>query len=383
MRGHIRQRSKGSWNVVLYLGKDAKGKPIQKWHTVHGTKRDAERRQAELVHEVNSGAYVAPSHLTLGQYLERWLTHSATQVRPKTHERYAEIANVHLVPALGHVSLDKLKPMQIQSYYDEALSTGRRRDGKGLSPQTVLHHHRVLKGALRQAVLWQLLSRNPADAVVPPRPEVAKVRVLTEEETATLLASIRTSVLYPPTALALATGMRRGEVLGLRWAEVDFDEGKLRVVATLGQTKAGVSFGEPKTAKSRRVVALPRSVVETLRAHKAKQAKARLLLGSAYMDHGLVFPLPDGRPWEPDRFTESFLSFADKHGFEGLRFHDLRHTHATQLLRGGLHPKVVSERLGHSNIGITLNTYSHVLPDMQQEAAIAIDKVLRVALAEG
>jgi integrase len=365
---------------VLYLGRDSNGKPRQKWVTVRGTKRDAERRLAELQHELNTGSYVEPSNLSLGQFLERWLDHAQTKVSAKTHERYGEIVRKHLAPALGHIPLEKLRPLHIQSYYDEALKSGRKNGSGGLSAQTVLHHHRVLHGALRQALRWQMLARNPAEAVQPPRPERAAIRVLSEDETTTLLGVAKPTRLYGPVLLAVATGMRRGEILALRWEDVDLAAAKLVVTRTLEQTRAGLSFKQPETAKSRRVVALGPLVVEALRSHRAAQAQERLRLGAAFIDSGLVFPHADGRPWEPDGFTETFLAFARKHGFAGLRFHDLRHTHATQLLRHGMHPKIVSERLGHSTIGITLDTYSHVLPDMQEEAARAADKVLSAAL---
>ena len=173
MRGHITRRGK-AWSIVLYLGRDASGKPKQRWVTVHGTKRDAERRLAELQHEINSGTYVEPSRLTVGQYLEKWIGHAESKVSRKTHERYSEIVSSHLRPALGHIALERLRPLHIQSYYDEALRTGRK-DGKGgLSAQTVLHHHRVLHGALRQALRWQMIARNPAEAVEPPRPSASR-----------------------------------------------------------------------------------------------------------------------------------------------------------------------------------------------------------------
>lgn len=250
----------------------------------------------------------------------------------------------------------------------------------GLSAQTVLHYHRVLNGALRQALRWQMIARNPADAVQAPRPERKPIRVLSEIETRQLLDATRGTRLYAPVLIAVATGMRRGEVLALRWEDADFEGAKLIVNRTLEQTRSGLSFKQPKTAKSRRAVAVGPLVVDALRSHRAAQAQERLQLGASYSDGGLIFPTPDGRPWEPDGFTDAFLAFAGKHGFGGLRLHDLRHTHATQLLRAGTHPKIVSERLGHSNIGITLDTYSHVMPDMQEDAARAADKVLGAAL---
>jgi len=383
MKGHIRQRSKGSWSVVLYLGRDARGKPVQRWHTVHGTKQDAEREQARLVHELDTGSYVEPSRVTVAEHLERWLEDSARlRVQPKTYERYSEIVRQHLIPALGHHRLDKLRPMHIASYYSDALASGRK-DGKGgLSARTVLHHHRVLHTALRQAVRWQCVARNVADAVEPPRPARSQPRVLDEAGTAQLVQAASGTPYAMPVMLALATGLRRGELLALRWENVDFEAGTLRVVETLEQTKQGVRPKEPKTGKSRRTVAIGPTVIEELRRHRAEQIAARLRLGPAFNDHALAFPKEDGNFWPPDSFTIAFRAFARSVGFERLSFHSLRHTHATHLLRHNTHPKIVSERLGHSTIGITLDTYSHVVPGMQDEAARKADETLRAALGD-
>jgi integrase len=205
--------------------------------------------------------------------------------------------------------------------------------------------------------------------------------VLTENETARLLATAKETRLHAPILLAVATGMRRGEILALRWEDADLAAAKLVVNRTLQQTRGGLSFKQPKTAKSRRVVKLGPLVTDALRSHRAALAQERLRFGPTYQDEGLIFPGPDGKPWQPDALTDAFLAFARKHGFPGLRFHDLRHTHATQLLRHGMHPKIVSERLGHSTISITLDTDSHVLPDMQEEAARATDTILTAGLA--
>ncbi len=381
MKGHIRNRGKNSWAIVLDLDRSPEGRRRQKWHAVRGTKRDAERELARLLHELNTGAYVEPARMTVGEYLERWLAdYAKNNVAAKTFERYAEIVRIHLKPAFGYLRLPKLQPLHIQGYYSKALSEGRR-DGKGgLSAQTVLHHHRVLHGALRQAVRWQLLPRNPADAVQPPRPVRKEMKALDEAGTVSLLKAAKSSRLHRPIFLAVTTGLRRGEFLALRWDAVDLDRGVLSVREALEQTKEGVRFKQPKTRGSRRTVDLPGLIVEELRRHKVEQAEQKLSLGPAYQDHDLVFPEPDGRPWAPDRFTSAFSALVCRAGMKGLRLHDLRHTHATQLLSQGVHPKIVSERLGHATVAITLDTYSHVLPGMQEEAAQKIDASLRLAI---
>lgn len=379
MRGHLRRRSKDTWAIVIDLGRDANGKRRQKWHTVRGSKKNAQRKMAAILHQRETGSYVEPTKLTLSQYLEQWLEHIQTKVSAKSFERYEEIARQHLMSALGHHRLDGLQPLHVQSYYTEAQRSGRR-DGKGgLSAQTVLHHHRVLHKALRNAVQLLLLARNPSDAVEPPHPPKKQVRTVDEEQAVELLAALRGGRLHAITLLALATGMRRGELLALSWANVDLDGAVVRVCQSLQQTKAGVSLKEPKSGRGRQI-ALPPLAVEELQSHKATQAEERLLLGPSYTNNDLVFPRYDGAFWPPDSFTSSFAATMRKHGIRQLNFHALRHSHATILLKQGVNPKVVSERLGHAKVGTTLDIYSHVLPSMQEEAAQRLDKAFRVAL---
>lgn len=380
-KGHIKRRAEGSWTLWFELGKDENGKRKQKTVTVRGTKRDAQRELNRILHELNTGAFVEPAKMTVAQYLERWLAdYAKTNVSAKTYEGYDEFIRIHLAPALGSYLLSKLTPLHIQNYYSQALQSGRR-DGKGgLSARTVLHHHRVLRAALQQAVKWQLLVRNPADAVDPPRPERKEMQVLTASEMARLLEGVKDSRMYIPILIAVSTGLRRGEVLGLRWQDIDFNAGTLSVRQALQRTKeTGLVFKQPKTQKSRRKVALPPFVVEELLRHRAAQDEQRRLLGSRYQDYNLVAAHPDGTPMNPNGVTIAFRNLIRKSGVTIVRFHDQRHSHATHLLQENVHPKIVSERLGHANIGITLDTYSHVLPGMQEEAALRIDAALRTA----
>ena len=372
------QRSEGSWSLWIELGSDASGKRRQKTVTVRGTKRDAQRELNRILHELDTGSFVDPAKMTVAQYLERWLAdYAKVNVSPKTYEGYEEFIRVHLVPAFGAHPLPKLTPLHIQNYYSRALQTGRR-DGKGgLSARTVLHHHRVLREALQLAVRWQLLVRNPADAVEPPRPEKKEMQVLNADQIGHLLSVASRTRLYVPVLLAVATGMRRGEVLGLRWQDVDLKNGMLSIRQSLQQTKEGTSFKQPKTQKSRRMVALPPSVVEELRRHQAAQTDQRQLMEGGYQNHDLVVAHPDGCPFSPGGLTHAFADLIAGTGLPRVRLHDLRHSHATHLFREGVHPKIVSERLGHATVGITLDVYSHVLPGMQAEAALRIDAALR------
>ncbi len=384
MRGHIRRQGKGTWAIVLDIGYDHRGKRRQKWHTVRGARRDAQRELTRLIRELDTGAYVEPAKLTVGELLEQWLTaHAKQNVSAKSYERYAEITCRHLIPALGAHQLAQLRPLHIQGYYGQALLNGRLRGKGGLAPQTVLHHHRLLKQALKQAVKWQLLARNPADAVDPPRPLHHEMSTLSEPETAALLKAAAGSPIRLPILLAVATGMRRGEILALRWGDVDLEKGYLSVRQSLELTRAGFNFKQPKTAKGRRLIALPALLCEALQEHRRQQAQERLRLGPVYENLDLVCARADGRVWHPQSFSKEFKRVMGSVEIRRVRFHDLRHSHASHLLRQGVHPKVVSERLGHATVAITLDRYSHVLPGLQEDAALKIDRVLRAAIGSG
>src|SRR5262245_2499116 len=313
MKGSVRRQGEESWEVRLYLGRGPNGRKLYKSHTVKGTKRRAQSELNDLLSKLQRGEYVAPTRTTVAEYLERWLAdYASIKVAAKTYERYAEIVRSHLVPALGHHPLARLQPLHIQAYYSEALQQGRRDGRGGLSAQTVVHHHRVLREALQKAVRWQLLARNPADAVEPLRPQRREMEVFERGEVERLLDAARETWLAVLVLLAVTTGLRRGELLGLRWQDVDLEAGKLAVRQSLEQTKAGLSFKPPKTQKGRRVVTLPPLTVEALRRHRADQARERLLLGPAYHDRGRVLARSDGRPLNPAEVTRLFKRLVHK-----------------------------------------------------------------------
>jgi integrase len=380
MKGHIVKRSDTSWSLVFDLGVTPEGKRKQKWVTVKGTRRDAEKELTRLLHELDSGSYVDPSKQTVAQYLQYWLDNYArTNVTGKTFDGYYEIATLHLVPALGRHRLSELKPAHIQAYYTRALTSGRRQKAGGLSARSVLHHHRVLRNALQQAVKWQMLARNPADAVVPPRPERPEMRTLNEDEAVKLLATVEGTHNWIPILLAITTGMRRGEILGLRWQDVDLVAKTLCVRQTLSLTRAGLVFKPPKTKKSQRTITLPEFVVDALRWHHEEQIREREVFGASYEDHDLVVAQATGAPRSPGGFSAAFVRVIARSGVPRVRLHDMRHSHATHLLKLKVHPKVVSERLGHSTVVLTLDTYSHVLPNIQVEVADQVDAAYREA----
>jgi integrase len=399
VKGHIRQRhtrtcpkSKdkaatcnncgGSWEVVIELDRDAEGRRRQKFYTVKGKKGDAQRELRKLLTARDEGSYVEPSKETVGQFLQRWLDGKRQTVSPKTHESYTEIVAKHLTPALGGNLLSKLRPDQIRAYYAEKLASGRRNGRGGLSAKSVTYHHRILRQALQQAVDDDLLARNPADRVKPPKSQERKFKKhLESNEQASLLKAVSDTRLYLPVLLALTTAMRRGEILGLRWEDVDFENSTLSVGRSLEETADGLRLKEPKSDSGRRVISLPALTVEALRQQKRAQAEMKLLLGGGYSDEGLVCCREDGKPWSPDRLTHSFLTASRKAGLK-MRFHDLRHTHASQLIDQGENLKVIQERLGHSTPAFTLAVYGHRMEGRDKEAATRIDAALRFALGQ-
>lgn len=365
------------------VGRDpVTGKRRQQTVTVHGTKRDAERELRVILDRIEGGAYIKPTKMTVGEYLESWLwDYVRTNTAPSTADGYKDIARAHLVPSLGSVPLIGLQPSHIQSYYTQMLESGRL-DGKGgLSAQTVKHHHRVLYEALKHAVKHGTLIRNVAEAVDPPRSEKKEMATLGPDDVYVFLDAARNTPYYTLFYTALYTGLRRSELLALRWRDVDLDLATLSVVQTLHQIpREGYVFREPKTKRSRRLVDLSPSLALLLREHRAKQASTMILLGRHVIPDDLVFCYPDGAPLPPNSVTKAFHNLAKSLGLSSMRLHDLRHTHATLMLRQGIHPKIVSERLGHSSIGITLDTYSHVLPRLQAAAALQFDEGLQGTL---
>jgi integrase len=375
MRGNIRQRAKGTWTIQVYLGEDSvTGKKRYLSRTVKGTKKEAELALAKLVQAAESGLDFDATRLTLEAFADRWLSNVQPRVRAKTHHRYAELFRIHIVPIIGKVRLDKLQPLHLERVYEEAFK-------KGLSAQTVLHVHRLLYTALRQAVAWQLLARNVAEAVTPPRPERKDIEALTKEGVLTLLDTVRGTELEVPAVLALGTGLRMGEVLGLRWKDVDLDERRARVVQTIQESPDGPIIVPPKTHRSRRIVLLPTFVAQSLKKHKASQAERRLACGAAWVDNDLIVERGDGQPMLTRVLSRRFSTAARRAGLE-LTFHGLRHGHASLMLAAGVNLKVVSERLGHSTIGITADLYTHVAEEVHRQAANSLDSWWQAALSQ-
>ncbi len=385
MKGHMRQRSKGTWTLWVDWGRDPEtGKRKQQTVTVRGSKRDAEGELRTLLTRIEGGAYVKPAKMTVGEYLKQWLeSYVATNATPKTRDRYEGIVRAHLIPAFGSLELTALQPQRIQSYYSQALMAGRKDGNGGLSAGTVRYHHMVLYEALRHAVKHGLLIRNVAEAVDPPAPERKGIAIIDSDGVRMLLQAAKETPYHACIFTAVYTGMRRSELLGLRWCDVDLELATLSVVQTLHQLQNGTYVvGKPKTKGSRRMIALSPSLAMLLREHKQKQELDRMLLGKSLSPEDLVFSNPDGSPLRPNTVSRAFEKLARSLGFQGIRFHDLRHAHATLMLRQGIHPKIVSERLGHSSVAITLDIYSHVLPGLQEAAAQRFDEGLQAGSPE-
>jgi integrase len=383
MTGHIRERSPGSCELRYTLGTDAAtGRRRTATATVRGTRKDAEKELRRLLRSVDTGEHVDPTRMTVREWLATWLAAIREEVSPKTHERYSEIVCNYLSPSLGALPIAKLAPVDIQRVYTD-LATGGRRDRKpgGLSPQTRRHLHRILRSALARAVEQQVIARNPADAFRKRMPKVERhgMATLSAEQSQLLFDAIRHTRVYWPVVIALATGMRRGEVLALRWRNIDLDRGTVRVVESLEQTKAGLRFKAPKTDKAR-AITLPAFATDELRRLKREQAEELLRLGVRQSGETLLCARADGEPLQPRSLTHEFTRLIGRaKGVPRVRFHDLRHSHATQLLIAGVHPKVAQERLGHSTITTTLDLYSHVSETMQEDAAARIDAAFRSA----
>ena len=307
--------------------------------------------------DITGGTYLEPDKTTVAQFLVQWLQHVKANVSPRTHERYSEIANKNIVPLLGEVKLNQLKPIQITEAYTKALAAGRR-DGKGgLSPRSVTHIHRVLKQALKQAVRWEMLHRNPADAVRPPKVEKHRMTTYDMPQTAELLDAVRGTRIFVPALLAVLCGLRRGEIAALRWRHVDIANAQIAVVESAEQMNGSVRLKETKSGRAR-TVAISESVVEELKAHRLTQAQDMLRLGVRLTDDNYVTALADGSLMQPTFITHEWVRTISGTALPRVRFHDLRHAHAAHMLSSSVHPKIASERLGHSKVGITLDLYS-------------------------
>ena len=365
----IRKVAGGRYEVGVDLGKDATGKRLRVFRRAR-TRQEAASLQARLIAQRDTGIAVSPGTITVSQFLDRWLhDHAEPNLKEKTVQRYAEIIRLHLIPVIGAVALSKLRPMHIQGVLGKAREAG-------LSARTCLHIHRLLRTALAQAVRWQLLSLNPADACDAPKVLAAEIVLPDLDAIQRLLVAADATRHGPMIALTLESGLRYGEVTALVWDDVDWDTATLRVARSATWVVGKCEITSPKTARSRRVVGLSQSTVQSLRLHRIRQQEHRLRLGPVFEDHGLVFPAVTGNHLNPASFWRQWRQIRATAGVE-LRFHDLRHYSATLALHSGVGVRVVAERLGHADATTTLRTYAHVMAGADTEAAESIAAALR------
>ena len=442
MRGSVVKKG-DRWYVKIELDREpATGRRRQKWHSGYRTKREAERARVDLLSKFDRGEYVEPTHQTLGEFLEEWLRAIEPTLRPSTFDSYSRNVRNHVVAHIGDVRLTKVDAGTLNGLYAHLLAAGRRRPsrtgrgysrevldralelraegltlaataeqlrselpeadhitkdtlacllrrhrnedgvevGSQLDGRTVNYVHTIVHRALKDAVRWGRLARNPADAADPPRggPKSDGVHAW---DAATLREFLAVSGahgdrLHPLWVLLATTGMRRGEAIGLRWSDVDLDAGRLRVVQTIIQVRSKVTVGEPKTARGRRPVALDAGTVAVLREHRKRSIEQRMLVGPDFEEQGLAFHQPDGSCLKPEAVSAAFVRRVRRAGLPPLTLKGLRHTWATLALERGIHPRVVQERLGHSTIAITLGIYSHVAPTLHDDAAELIGGLL-------
>jgi len=376
----VRKRSKGSWEIYLDAGRDpGTGRRLRHYETIKGTRREAAQRLAELEISIEKGTYIkSPRALTLGDYLMEWLrSHAELHCRPRTEEGYRHIITHYLIPALGRIRLSQLRPQHISNYCSNAVR-------RGLSNRTVLHHFRLLHKALKDGVKLGLIGVNPCDGIDAPQPVDKEMKILSPNDVSKFFTAAQEAPwpCYYLFYTMLFTGLRRSEALGLPWRHLDLDLCTLKVRQTLHRLSGGkYVIQPPKTHKGWRQIDMPPSLALLLREYRSEVETQRLLLGKPLTDKDFVFAHADGSPLDPSTVTHIFARVVRKSGLE-LRLHDLRHSFASVMLAAGVNVKVISQSLGHANIGITLDTYAHLLPGMGKVAAERFEKLLKPWLSK-
>lgn len=362
MRGYIKQRAKGSYSISIYLGIDTITKKKKyKWYTIHGTKKDAEKYLNEKINEINTGIFVDSKDMTVEDYLNYWYEQSCIlSLKPGTYESYKRNLDKHIIPIIGNIKLKDLKPLHIQSLYTNRLQSS-------LSKTSVKYIHRILHSAFTQAVKCQLMSINIINNVESPKPDKYISNVLDSNQISLLINAVSKANIYLPVMIAISTGMRRGEVLGLTWKNVDLENCIIRVTQTIQPTKNGLQLSTPKTDNSSRIISVPNTLTEILKEYRKNVNDI----------NDFVCLNEFGELISPDYLNHKFKELLDENDLPHIRFHDLRHSHASLLLSQGVQPKLISERLGHSNISITMDLYSHVYNADSREVAKKFDLLLK------
>ncbi|BAR82929.1 DNA integration/recombination/invertion protein [Bacillus thuringiensis serovar tolworthi] len=358
MKGHIRKRGT-KWCIVVDIGTDPEtGKRRQKWFSGYKTKKEAEKDVAKKITELHEGTFIQPSKVTVNTFLAEWIEAKKINVKKSTYDEYRGIIKNHLIPHLGEIKLEKLNGMHIQKFYNKLNET--------LSANTINLVHTILSTSLNQAVKFKLIPFNPAKMVESPRKEKTSFHVWDEDEVKHFIKASQKSRYHIAYLLAITTGMRMGEILGLRWQDVDLKNKTISINQTLSHDCKLIL--DTKTKQSKRLLPIDDGTTAALQKHKLRVKQEKLKAGQAYYNLDLVVCSQLGNLVFRSQFHVNFKTYIAKADLKVIRFHDLRHTHATLLLKQGVHPKVVSERLGHKDVLITLNKYSHILPGVQEQA---------------
>jgi integrase len=377
-RGHgegmIRQRKDGLWEARIDLG--WKGEKRDRKSFYGKTRREVAEKLKTALADQQKGILPAKSaRQTLGQYLTDWLQNSVKpNVRSKTHASYKQLCDLYIRPKLGKVQLSQLSPQDIREFLNELSQRQGQRTGKPLSARTVQYCYAILRRSLNEAVKLNLIARNPVTVLDAPKSLKTEAKYLTPDQARTFLSSVKGERLECLYTLAITLGLRQGELLGLTWDSLDADKGVLTVSKALQRVEGKLQFVEPKTARSKRVVVLSNAAIMALKTHRVRQLEERLLAGSKWEEHNLVFPNTEGKPY--DAGNMEFHKALDRAGMPRINFHSLRHTCASLLLAQGVHMRVVMELLGHSQIAMTMDLYSHVVPELKREAADRMDALL-------
>jgi len=367
MKGEVKFDKKiGTYYWVVDVGTNGTRKQMKRRFK---TKKEAEEALIEINHTLNKGAFFEPSKMLYKDYLEQWFTTKQKTIGVQTAKVYKDYLNGRIIPGLGIFNISKLSPIQLQAFIDNL-------SDQGLSSATVKKIYNIIRNSLEYAVDFELISKNPAEKIKLPKASHKEMTVWNEDEVNRFLDLAKEDPLFIVFHLALSTGMRQGEILGLRWRDVNFEKGLLRIQQTLSHD--GKSFlSGAKTKSSQRNVDITEKTLNLLGKLKRLRSKEKLRLGPAYEDNDLVACTQHGTPLNPANVRRSLSRLINNADVPKIRFHDLRHCHASLLLSKGVHPKIISERLGHSSIKITLDTYSHLLPTMQAEAIRKLDEIIK------
>ena len=380
---NIEKRGENSYRLRVSGGYTGDGKRITYKKTIQAkNKTEAQKELALFISEIETGQALSAKKMRLRDYAEFWINNYAIpNLSPKTYERYKNMLKARILPYLGNMYLDKIQPMQLMYLYQELseCTYTRKNETHKLSSKTILEHHRLLHSMLQQAVYWQMIPYNPASRVRPPKARKPNINFYDNVQTIALIKALEGEELKFRVIILLTifTGLRRGEVLGLEWQDIDFKNSSVTVrQASQYVSSIGIYTKDPKTETSNRIISIPESITKLLKEYQRKQLKNRLLLGDKWIETNRLFVQSNGAPMHPDTITKWFRQFLEDKNLPHITFHGLRHTHATLLISQGLDVRTVSNRLGHAQTSTTLNIYAHAFAKMDREASEKLDNLL-------